>query len=101
MWWVYIPAIVIESQGIIAAFGRSRELTRGRRWHILGLILIVGVIALVISYIIGQALQDTTGQVSTVGAIIQYAFLSVLTAFSSVLVAGATTTCARKKKART
>jgi hypothetical protein len=86
MWWVYIPAIVIESKSIIAAFGRSRELTSGRRWHILGLILIVGVIALVISYIIGQVLQDTTGQVSTVGAIVQYAFLSVLTAFSSVLV---------------
>ena len=33
MWWVYIPAIVVESKGIIGAFGRSRELTRGRRWH--------------------------------------------------------------------
>ena len=41
MWWVYIPAIVVEGKGIIGAFGRSRELTRGRRWHILGLAVIV------------------------------------------------------------
>lgn len=87
MWWVYIPAIVVESKGIIEAFGRSRELTRGRRWHLLGLILIVGIAVLIISYAIGTALQDPTGQVSTVGSIIQYAVLAVLTAFNSVLVA--------------
>jgi hypothetical protein len=87
MWWVYVPAIVVESKGIIGAFGRSRELTRGRRWHVLGLILIVGIIVLIISFAIGKALQDPTGQVSTVGSIIQYAVLSVLTAFNAVLVA--------------
>ena len=87
MWWVYVPAIVVERKGIIEAFGRSRELTRGRRWHILGLALIVGIAALVISFVIGKALQDPTGQVSTVGSIVQYAVLSVLTAFNSVLVA--------------
>jgi hypothetical protein len=88
MWWVYIPAIVVESKGMIEAFGRSRELTRGRRWHILGIALIVGIVTIVISLAIGKALQaDATGQVSTVGSIIQYAFLSVLTAFNAVLVA--------------
>ena len=87
MWWVYIPAIVVESKGIIEAFGRSRELTRGRRWHLLGLILIVGIVVLIVSFVIGKALQDATGQVSTAGTIIQYAVLSVLTAFNSVLVA--------------
>ena len=88
MWWVYIPAIVVESKGIIEAFGRSRELTRGRRLHIFGLALIVGIVMLVISYALGKALQgDATGQVSIVGSIIQYVFLSVLTAFNSVLVA--------------
>jgi len=87
MWWVYIPAIVVESKGIFEAFGRSRELTRGRRWHLLGLILIVGIVVLIVSFAIGKALQDATGQVSTVGSIIQYAVLSVLTAFNSVLVA--------------
>ncbi len=55
MWWVYIPAIVVESKGIIEAFGRSRELTRGRRWHLLGLILIVGIVVLIVSFVIGKA----------------------------------------------
>jgi hypothetical protein len=87
MWWVYIPAIVVESKGIIGAFGRSREVTRGRRWHVFGLIMIVGIVVLIISFAIGNVLQDATGQVSTAGSIIQYGFLSVLTAFNSVLVA--------------
>lgn len=87
MWWVYIPAIVVESKGMIEAAGRSRELTRGRRWHILGIILIVGIVVLVISFAIGKAFEDAIGQVSTIGSIVQYAFLSVLTAYSSVLVA--------------
>ena len=87
MWWVYIPAIVVESKGIIGAFGRSRELTRGRRWHVFGLIMLVGIVVLIITFVIGKVLQDATGQVSTVGSIVQYAVLSVLTAFNSVLVA--------------
>jgi hypothetical protein len=40
MWWVFVPAIVIEGAGITGCFGRSRELTRGRRWSIFGLLLI-------------------------------------------------------------
>ena len=42
---------------------------------------------LIVSFVIGKALQDATGQVSTAGTIVQYAVLSVLTAFNSVLVA--------------
>lgn len=41
MWAVAIPALVEERTGIIGAFGRSRELTRGNRWKIFGLMLIV------------------------------------------------------------
>lgn len=34
--WVYVPAIVIERKKIFESFSRSSELTKGRRWIILG-----------------------------------------------------------------
>jgi hypothetical protein len=92
MWWVYIPSIVVEGKGIIESFGRSRELTRGRRWHILGLLVIVVILSLAVNFIIGLVVgvMISGGGVSdmtTTFAIIQYAAMSLVTAFSAVLVA--------------
>lgn len=41
MLWVFVPAIVVENAGIIRCFGRSRALTKGRRWQIFGLFLLI------------------------------------------------------------
>ncbi len=40
MWSVAVPAKVVEKIGVMEAFQRSRDLTRGRRWAIFGLIVI-------------------------------------------------------------
>lgn len=40
IWAVIAPAIVIERTGVIAAFGRSRELVRGNGWAVFGVILV-------------------------------------------------------------
>jgi hypothetical protein len=53
MWWVFVPVIVVEGAGITAAFGRSRALTKGHRWGILGLLIIVGVLQAVVQMIVG------------------------------------------------
>ena len=92
MWWVYIPVVVIEGKGIIGSFGRSRELTRGRRWHILGLLIVVILLAFAASFvvglIIGVALIDSgQGGSVLVATLLQYVVGSVVTAFSSILVA--------------
>jgi hypothetical protein len=87
MWWVYVPAIVVEGKGIIGAFGRSRELTRGRRWHILGILVLVGIVMIAISWVIGNVmLADPTGGLSA-GSIVLYLFSSLVTAYSAVLAA--------------
>ena len=39
--WVYVPAIVVEKAGVGASFTRSRALTKGHRWAIFGLYVIV------------------------------------------------------------
>jgi hypothetical protein len=44
MWAVAIPALVEERTGILGAFGRSRELTRGSRWKVFGLLLVLLVV---------------------------------------------------------
>ena len=41
MWSVAMPALLAEDTGVIGAFGRSRALTKGSRWQIFLLLLIV------------------------------------------------------------
>ncbi|WP_174279985.1 hypothetical protein [Sphingomonas bacterium] len=41
MWSVAAPVLVIERPGILAALARSRALTRGHRWRVFGLLLLV------------------------------------------------------------
>ena len=41
MWCVAAPALVDERLGVFSAFGRSRALTKGYRWRILGLLLVL------------------------------------------------------------
>jgi hypothetical protein len=41
IWWLLVPAVVIERIGAIAGMRRSHMLTKGRRWRILGLLLSV------------------------------------------------------------
>ena len=41
MWWVAVPAAVIERTGVIESLRRSVELTRGYRWKVFGVIIII------------------------------------------------------------
>lgn len=92
MWWVYIPVIVVEGKGITGSFGRSSELTSGRRWHILGLIVIVILISFAAQFVFGFVtvfaitLSGAT-DVTVIAAVIEYVATSLVTAFGAVLVA--------------
>ena len=45
-WWIVaVPARVVEGPGVIRALTRSRELSKGRRWPIFGLVLCYAVLA--------------------------------------------------------
>jgi uncharacterized membrane protein len=56
MWFVATPACVVEQLGPMSAMGRSSELTKGHRWKIFGMWLLVVIGALIISVIIGAVL---------------------------------------------
>jgi len=53
MWSVAVPALVEEGTGIFGAFGRSRELTRGSRWRIFGLLIMLLVLFYIVMAVVG------------------------------------------------
>jgi hypothetical protein len=60
MWFVATPACVVERLGPLSSMGRSSELTKGHRWKIFGMLVLLFVAALIVSLVIG-ALLGLTG----------------------------------------
>lgn len=53
MWAVASPALVAERTGVFGAFGRSRELTKGARWKVFAIELIIVIVWWIISAVVG------------------------------------------------
>jgi uncharacterized membrane protein len=53
MWSVAAPALVVEREGVFAALARSAELTKGARWKIFGIFLILMIGYWLISIVVG------------------------------------------------
>jgi hypothetical protein len=64
-WFVAAPACVVEQLGPIRSLERSRELTRGRRWQILGLNLVVVILTLVLEGIASAMMTAVLGSDET------------------------------------
>ena len=52
IWSVLIPVIVLERRGVMAAFGRSRELVSGYGWSAFGVIVLCFLILIAVSFVI-------------------------------------------------
>jgi hypothetical protein len=53
IWAVIVPVIIIERSGALASFGRSRQLVRGRGWHVFWTLVLVYIIMLVVNIVLG------------------------------------------------
>jgi hypothetical protein len=53
IWAVIAPVIVLERTGVMAAFGRSRELVRGDGWRVFGVIVLVFIIVAIVRAVLG------------------------------------------------
>jgi hypothetical protein len=87
IWAVIVPVIVIERSGALASFGRSRELVRGRAWHVFGTLVLVYLIMLVVNIVLGlvfRALPHVLG--SGLSAIISGTLISPFLALVVTLV---------------
>jgi len=81
-YFAVIPAIVLEEAGTLRSFSRSSELSRGRKLHILGTLVLVTIIYYLL--VVGISLIGTlTGNfvvqttVSSVGAILVYPVVAI------------------------
>jgi hypothetical protein len=91
MWWVYVPAIAIEGKGVFASLGRSVQLTKGRRWAIVGVyvLLIIAVVGpmILIAVVTGwsPASALSASPFTLLGAV-GFVFFAISTALYTVLV---------------
>jgi hypothetical protein len=71
MWFVATPVCVVETLGPIRSMRRSSQLTKGHRWKIFGLILLVAVLGSVIIGGINVSLEAMAGPIlSLIGGVL-------------------------------
>ncbi|CAL78008.1 conserved hypothetical protein; putative permease of the major falicitator superfamily [Bradyrhizobium sp. ORS 278] len=80
--YVAVPACVIEKTAVFDSINRSSDLTKGYRWQIFGLILLVYIVSFIILILFGWF-----GGVTLWGGLPYFAWQVVTTAFSAVLAA--------------
>jgi hypothetical protein len=84
MWFVGLPVCVVERLGPWTSLRRSRELTKGHRWKLLGLALLL-IIPSLASLAIEPGLSAVAGPV--VGLLGKFIWAAIWAAFAAVLVA--------------
>jgi hypothetical protein len=70
LWSVGAPAIVVEGEGPIGAFGRSWKLVWGDGWRVFAVLVVVFLIVLAASVVLGAIAAGIGGEVPTVIAAI-------------------------------
>jgi MFS family permease len=70
MWYVATPVCVVEQTGPLASMGRSSELTKGHRWKIFGMILLVVLGGGIVSAIILALLANVGSVLEILGSLI-------------------------------
>jgi hypothetical protein len=53
-WCVAVPALVAERRGVFDSFSRAAELTRGHRWRIFGLFVLLWIVMIVLGMVISS-----------------------------------------------
>ncbi|RWH79235.1 MAG: hypothetical protein EOQ86_15210 [Mesorhizobium sp.] len=84
-WSVAVPALVQERLGVFGSMARSRDLTKGSRWALFGLFIILIIIAIAIELALGTATDLFGGGV--VGAVLGALVTSVTSMAMSIATA--------------
>lgn len=88
VFWLYAPAIIVERASIGASFSRSADLTRGKRWPIFGLLLVIYIIMYIATLAFGLIGGVTFALVSPVAfLILLYLIQAIATAYLAVATA--------------
>jgi uncharacterized membrane protein len=77
-WAVAVPALVQERQGVMASMSRSAELTRGSRWALFGLFVILVIIAIVIQAVIGMVVPALGTWIGSIVSVLVQSIVSMI-----------------------
>jgi hypothetical protein len=90
---VAMPVCVVEQLGPFGSLGRSRQLTKGHRWKIVGLQMVVIIPALIIGGLVGAIIVGTGGFLamasalsSTLGQVVNLIWSAIWTAFYAIVI---------------
>jgi hypothetical protein len=84
-WFALVPVLVVEDVKFFAGFGRAAALSAGRRWGLLGLVLIYGVIIVGISAVIFGIIGFIAVAAPLVGLILMIPFLALYSVLGAIM----------------
>ena len=94
MWWVATPACVVERTGPWTSLKRSAALTKGHRWKVFGLMVLLSIINIIVSQIlevvlvlVGSDILSILVRLFWVGLIGAYNAIAVVMAYHDLRVA--------------
>ena len=85
MWYVAVPVCIVEGRGPIASLGRSRELTKGSRWKLFGIVIVITVASFLVEVIVQFIFFATAGKLLAGTA--TFLCLALIAAYQSILAA--------------
>lgn len=85
MWSVAAPVCVVEGEGPLASLSRSARLTKGNRWRIFGVVLVIDIVSQLGQGVVQLGLSEAAGVL--VGAIGTFLWMALAQTFSSIAVA--------------
>jgi hypothetical protein len=83
MLFVALPVCVVEKLGPVASMQRSAALTKGHRWRILGLYLLMVIVLSILSVVVNALAVAILG---LAGPIVSFAWQALSTAFQAIVV---------------
>lgn len=69
-WSVALPACVVEGLSPLASMKRSAELTKGHRWKLFGVFLLLVIVSWIVGWLIGFVLRLTGLVIANIGSVI-------------------------------
>jgi hypothetical protein len=84
-WFALVPVLVVEDVKFFAGFGRAAALSAGRRWGLLGLLLIYGVIVAAISAVIFGIIGFIAVAAPLVGLILMIPLFALYSVLGAIL----------------
>ncbi len=84
-WSVAVPVLIQERLGVFGSMSRSRVLTKGSRWALFGLFLILIIIAMVIQSVMAMVVVFVGGTVAAVVAALVQTVVSMVVSVATAV----------------